>query len=146
MTVGKPGELFRCWYIDCTYLSRQGSRLCGVVLARESLSGWPEGRMFHEVNAQFVAWFTYEEIICCWSVFEVLVSDNGPENGAILNELLNQYKVWHVQIAPYNSQGNGFIEVSHQMFISALRKLTRGTGECWHQHFYSVLWAERMTV
>lgn len=102
--------------------------------------------MVTTLTAHAMAKFIYEDIICRWGVIEVLISDNGPETSEVVEELVNRYKALYVRISPYNSRANGTIEVSHRMFIYALRKLANSTGLHWTKHYHSLLWSERVRV
>ena len=68
--------------------SREGSYL---VLARDDLSGWVEGRAIDEANSYNVSKFLYEDVICRHGCPRRIVLDGGRENMGKTKELLLDY-------------------------------------------------------
>ena len=51
-----------------------------LMIARDDLSGWPEGRVFRNNDSESVARFLYDDVICRYKIFRKLIHNNGPEN------------------------------------------------------------------
>ena len=63
-----------------------------------------------------------------------------------LDWLKERYHINHVRISAYNSQANGIVERRHYDVQEALMKAAEGNASKWHEHAYSVFWAERITI
>ena len=59
-----------------------------LVLAREDLSGWVEGRALRNNDAKSISKFLFEDIICRHGLPDEFVSDGSPENQGIIRDLL----------------------------------------------------------
>ena len=88
----------------------------------------------------------FEDILCRWGTLVEIVSDNGTPWVKALEYLENKYHVKHIRISGYNSRANGIVERSHFDMRQALFKAADGDQSKWSDVFYSVLWAERVTV
>ncbi len=86
-----------------------------------------------------VAKFLYEDILYCHSVFDILVTDRGPENEDFLAELAKTYGIRYVIISTYHPQGNGFVKRGHKLIIDMLSKLTKGGKGNWVFHLPRVI-------
>ena len=56
--------LFSKWHIDIISISRKGTCLNCMVVARKSVTGWVKARALFSLTATAVAKFIYEDIIC----------------------------------------------------------------------------------
>ena len=72
--------------------------------------------------------------------------DNGTPWVKALEYLKNKYHIKHICISGYNSRANSIIEQSHFDMHQALFKAADGDQSRWSDVFYSVLWAEWVTV
>ncbi len=54
-------------------ITREGNRY--IVVAMDYFSRWPEARPLKTANAEIVATFIYEEIICRFGLLRILQSD-----------------------------------------------------------------------
>jgi len=127
-----------------------------LVLARDDLSGYVEGRALKEVNSHNVARFLQEEVICRHGVPRRIVMDGGSENLNFTAEVVRNYGIHGVAIAPYHPQSNGLVERGHQSIINALSKYkaqdvsrasrTWQKDTSWNRYLALALWADRITV
>jgi len=131
--------------LDVVHLPRDNGKNF-FVMARDDLSGWPEGRALAKADAASIAKFIWEDIVCRHGIFGKLVIDGGPENKAVVEEFTRRYGIKRVQISAYNSKGNGMIERGHKAIIEGLAKLTGGGLKGWTRRFHSVLLSVRTTV
>jgi hypothetical protein len=83
-----------------------------LVLARDDLSGWVEGRPLREKTAAPVARFLWEDIICRFGLYGRLVVDGGTENKAVVSQLTERYGIRRIQISAYHPQANS-VERGH---------------------------------
>ena len=72
-------------------------------------------------------------------MFDVLVTDRGPENEGYLAELARTYGIGHVVMSAYHPQSNGLVERGHKPIVDALSKLTAGGSGDWVFHLPGVL-------
>src|SRR6266545_4845732 len=79
-------EEYEKWGIDIVGplpITREGNRY--IVVAMDYFSRWPEARPLKAANAETVATFIYEEIICRFGAPRVLQSDRGTH---FVNEVI----------------------------------------------------------
>ena len=81
-----------------------------IVLARDNLSMYVEGRMLWKASAGTIAKFVMDDLILWYGCIKQIVTDNGPEFKGHLSALLQQHEIPQVFISPYNSQANGVVE------------------------------------
>jgi hypothetical protein len=133
------------WSIDVVHMP-----LClghpYMALAREDLSGWVEGTAMKENTSKNIADFVFRDVICRHGMPLRMVSDGGPENKAVTDELLSRYGIKHTWTSAYHPQGNGMIERGHPPIVNALAKYTFDTGKPWVPALPAMLWADRTTV
>ena len=68
------------------------------------------------------------------------------ENKIVTKELLNRYRIRIKLTSTYYASINEIIEKRHQSLINVLSKLTENKIERWLQHFYTILWINRIIV
>ena len=117
-----------------------------MVVARDDLSGWVEARALTNANADLVAQFLWEDVVCRHGIFGRLVVDGGSENKGLVKEFTTRYGIKRVQISPYHPQANGMVERGHKPIVDALSKMTNGGQGNWVDNLHSVLFADRATV
>jgi hypothetical protein len=70
--------LWECITMDIVYMPElNGKRF--LILAREYLSGWVEGRALPNNKSSTIAKFIYEDIICRWCMMRRIMVDGGPD-------------------------------------------------------------------
>lgn len=99
-----------------------------LVLAREDISGWVEGRSLRSTESRSVARFLYEDVICRYGICRYLVNDGGPKNRLWTEILMETYGIQNVRISAYYPQANGMVERGHQPVVDALSKLESNTS------------------
>ncbi len=67
-------------------------------------SRWPEAKPLKVVNADTVATFLYEEIICRFRASRILQSDRGTHFvNKVIQKLIRRFKIKHNLLSPYHS-------------------------------------------
>jgi len=117
-----------------------------LLIAREDVSGWVEGRALRTGTAKAVAKFLWEDLICRHGIFGKLVVDGGPENKDVVEALTELYGIKRAVVSAYHPAANGMVERGHQPIVNALSKLTEGGRKKWTRFLHTVLWADRTTV
>ncbi len=101
-----------------------------LVITRCHATGYPEGHALRHGTSAQVTKFLYEDVLCYHGIFDVLVTDRGPENEGFLAELVKTYGIRHVITSAYHPQGNSLVERGHKPIIDVLSKLMkRGKGD-----------------
>lgn len=114
-----------------------------LLMLRDDLSGWPEGKALATLSSKNVAALLFEWF-SRYGVPAIVVCDNGPENQGLVRELRDRYNVRNVEIAAYHPQSNGMVERGHKQIVDALAKVAPD-GK-WVRHLPAVLWADRITT
>jgi hypothetical protein len=139
-------SLFQVVHVDVMNMGVTSNKCNLVVDARDSLSTWVEGRPLARDTAQALGLFLLEDVICRWGCPKRFVTDNAPQFKAAVAWLEEKYGIPHIQVSPYNSQGNGKVENGHFPMRQSLFKATGGNPSKWFYFFHLVLWADRITV
>jgi hypothetical protein len=139
-----PSQLFHKFHVDVMYMDASNGYKY-IVLARDAATTYAEGRTLRAINAAALARFLMEEIITRWGAIEEIVTDNGPEFGAVVRELARRYTIWHIRISVYNSRAQGIVEQGHHPFRRTLLK-SCGPASNWSRYFHHALWVDRATV
>lgn len=116
-----------------------------LVLARDDLSGWVEGRPLKERLARNVARFIWDDIICRFGLYGKLVVDGGTENKEVVEELTARYGIRRIEISAYHPQSNS-VERGHKPIKDALSKLSNAGKGNWVDNLQACFWADRTTV
>ena len=127
--------------MDVVYMPRHRGFLF-LVLAREWVIGWVEGRALRKADSKEIAKFVYEDILCRWSQTKELIVDGGPENQKWLDYLAQRWGMRKVTTSAQNPQANGFVEAGHIPIVKGLAKL-KGS---WVDNLHTVLLADRISV
>ena len=145
ITTPPPSTVFTKVHIDIMLMPQaRGYRY--IVLARDDLSKYVEGRALRKASASAVARFVMDDIILRYGCIGRIVTDNGPEFKGALSELLRQYDIPQVLISPYNSQANGVVEQGHFAIREALVKACEGNIHLWPEKLRAALFADNITV
>ena len=130
--------------VDIVYMPRvKGFKY--LVLARDDLSGWVEGRPLREKEAKGVAKFLFEDIVCRFGLYGKLIVDGGTENKSWVTEMTKKYGIRRIEISAYHPQANP-VERGHQQIKDGLAKLAEGGKGNWLKNLHACLWADRTTV
>jgi hypothetical protein len=102
--------------------------------------------MLQKENAEALANWIFQDIICRWGALREIVTDNALVFIKSMDYLTKKYKIYLIQISGYNSRANGLVEQLHFDIRQALFKAADGIELHWSQVAYLVFWAERVTV
>ena len=106
-------------------------------------SRWPETRPLKMANADTVATFLYEEIICRFGAPRILQSDRGTH---FVNELIQRmtrrFRIKHSLSSPYHPQSNGLVERFNKTLCEGIAKLAEEVDQ-WDKFIQPVLFAYR---
>src|SRR6266508_3268980 len=96
-----PTDIFERWGIDIVGplpITREGNRY--IVVAMDYFSRWPEARPLKAANAETVATFIYEEIICRFGAPRILQSDRGTHFVKEITKVAEELGSWDQYIQP----------------------------------------------
>jgi len=123
-------------------LTMRGKRY--IVLAVDLFTKWIEARAIEEADAQTIATFVYEDVICRHGIPAKITSDRGTEFvNELMSELTKEFGIKHIKMTAYHPQGNGQTERSNQTIKNTLSKNTKH-GE-WDIYLPSAVFASRVT-
>src|SRR6266540_2014431 len=106
-------------------------------------SRWPEARPLKAVNAETVAMFIYEEIICRFGAPRILQSDRGTHFvNEVIRKLTKRFRVRHSLSSPYHPQSNGLVERFNKTLCEGIAKVAEKLGS-WDQYIQPILFAYR---
>ena len=101
-------EPFEKWAIDFigpinpTSLSKKHILVC-----TDFVTKWVEANVFSFATEKVVD-FLFSEIFTRFGVPREIVSDNGPQFiSNLVQDVMEQYKIWHRKSTPYHPQANG---------------------------------------
>jgi hypothetical protein len=117
-----------------------------IVVARDDLTKYVEGRALRKATAQAIAKFALEDLIYRYGCIRQIVTDNGPEFHGAFAQLLQQHGIPQVYISPYNSQANRVVKQGHFAIREALAKACKGQISAWPAKLQAVLFADNITV
>src|SRR6266498_1453707 len=105
-------DIFEKWKIDIIRLlpiTREGNRY--IVITMDYFSRWSKVRAIKAANAETVATFIYEEIICRFESPRVLQSDRGTHFvNEVIRRLTEKFRIKHSLSSPYHPQSNGLVK------------------------------------
>src|SRR6266511_2074193 len=106
-----PIDIFERWRVDIVGLLpiiREGNRY--IVVAMDYFSKWLEVRSLKTANADTVATFLYEEIICRFGALRILQSDREIHFiNELIQRLTRRFKIKHSLSSPYYPQSNRLV-------------------------------------
>lgn len=145
-TVQVPAPLFSKIHVDTAFLPVAADGKRYLLHGRCSLTSYPEFRSLERENADTIATWLFEDVICRWGALTEIVTDNGKSYIKALKVLEKKYHIKHIRISGYNSRANGIIEKKHYDVREALWKATDGHLEQWPSVAPAIFWAERVTT
>ncbi len=87
-------------------------------------SRWPEARPLKAANANTVATFLYEEIICRFGASRILQSDRGTHFvNEVIQKLIKRFRIKHSLLLSYHSQSNRLVERFNKTLCEGIAKL-----------------------
>ena len=116
-----------------------------IVVAVDHFTKWIEARALEEADAQSIASFIYDDIICRHGVPKIISSDRGSEFiNEFIQALTRTYNIHHIKTTAYHPQGNGQVECINKTLKDILSKITPSGGD-WSHYLNSALYATRVT-
>ena len=98
ITISPPAMVFTKVHIDIMYMpNAKGFRY--LVVARDNLSKFVEGRALKTASAQAVAKFVLEDLIYRHGSIGKIVTDNGPEFYEAFSQTLKQHGIPQIYIS-----------------------------------------------
>jgi hypothetical protein len=110
------------------------------------ISSYPEHQKLRKENRSTISAFIFEEILCRWGALEEIVTDNSLAFVEALNWLVEQYRIHHIHISPYNSQVNRTVKSHHLDVREATMKVRNGEKRKWPTATHAAFWAEQITT
>ena len=145
LTISTPATLFTKIYVDVMYMPKSGNYRY-IVAARDDLSRVSEGRALRNNNAESLARFFWEQVICRYGHVGQVVTDNGPEVQSAFAKLLQRYGIPQVRISAYNSRANGVVERGHYIIREAIVKSCQGKIKDWPNKVPLAFFADKITT
>ncbi len=125
-----PTDIFERWGIDIVGslpITRERNRY--IVIAMDYFSRWPEAKPLKVTNAETVATFIYEEIICRFGAPRILQSDRGTHFvNEVIRKLTKRFRVRHSLSSPYHPQSNGLVERFNKTLCEGIAKVAEELG------------------
>ena len=117
-----------------------------ILVAIDYFTEWVEVASYKSVTQAVIAQFLKHNIICRYGMSRELITDNGAIlNGKIIQQLYQQFKIEHRNVAPYHPQMNGAVEAANKNIKKILVKMT-GTYKDWHEYLPFSLCAYRTSI
>jgi hypothetical protein len=88
--------------MDIVYMPDVGGKKY-LILAREYLSGWVEGRALLNNRLSTIAQFIWEDIICRWCMTRKIIVDSGPDFQKAVVYFAERYGAKRIQTSAHNS-------------------------------------------
>lgn len=140
-----PSTIFDTWFVDLITMPLiDGFRY--VVLARESLSNYVEGRALRTKETAVIARFLLEDVISRYSGVRTIRADRGELSPLDIRQWFKRFGVHISLTTAYNPEANGKVERGHQSIIAALAKTSNNDSKSWPALLPFALWADRTTV
>lgn len=133
------------WMIDLVAMPSAMWGMKYLVLAREELSNFVEGRALRTKTTENVCRFILEDIFSRYGSIGRMRADRGELNATEAKEFFRRYGVQLKLTTAYNPEANGKIERGHPPIIHALVKACRGKPNMWPKLLPFALWADRTT-
>ncbi|KAE8237361.1 hypothetical protein A4X13_0g8819 [Tilletia indica] len=140
-------RLFETFALDIVDLGSGTGTRRYLVLARDLLTGWIEGRALPNKLSSSVAKFIEDDILANYGpVVRQILTDNGPENSGATAALLARLGLRHALITPNHPQGNSIVERGHAPVVDGLLKAAYDDRERTFLYLSQILWADRITA
>lgn len=139
-----PLTIHYTWVLDIVYLPRGLWRKRYLVLAREELSNFVEGRALTSNTTNAVCSFVLEDIISRYGCFTTLRADRGELNATEATAFFAHHGIKLHLTTAGNARANGKSERGHPPIVSALVK-SCDDPKAWPAKLHLALWADRST-
>ena len=133
------------WVIDLVAMPSGLWSMKYLVLAREELSNFVEGRALRTKSTEGVCRFILEDIFSRYGSIGRMRADRGELDAAEARSFFQRYGVKLRLTTAYNPEANGKSERGHPPIINALVKACRGKPKQWPRLLPFALWADRTT-
>ena len=121
-----PLSLHFQWVLDIVHMPKGARGLKILVLAREELSSYVEGRALKTKGGEGICQFVLEDIIARHGCFDRLRADRGELNTEDAERFFRRYRIKLKLTCAYNPEGNGKSERGHPQIVNALVKACQG--------------------
>src|SRR6266498_4698729 len=139
-----PIDVFERWEVDIVRplsITREGNRY--IIVAMDYFSRWSEARPLKAVNADTVATFLYEEIICRFEVSRILQSNRGTHfMNEVIQRLTKSFRIKYSLSSSYHPQSNRLVERFNKTLCEEIAKLAKEVDQ-WDRFIQPVLFAYR---
>ncbi|KAL3694970.1 hypothetical protein R1sor_008621 [Riccia sorocarpa] len=139
-----PSIHFR-WVLDLVMMSPCLWEMRYLVLAREDLSNFVEGRALRTKSVEEICRFVLEDIVCRYGSVRSLRADRGDLNAEKARTFFRRYGVDLKLTIAMNPEGIGKSERGHPPIVHALVKACDGKPKQWPSLLSFALWADRST-
>ena len=133
------------WFVDVVVMPKAG-RFRYLILAREDVTDWVEGRALRDTKTRSWCSFIFEDIICRYGNIRELVADRGELASEEAREFFEKRRVELRLTTAYNPEANSKAERGHSAIVQALIKSTRNDPAKWPNMLHYALWADRTTA
>jgi hypothetical protein len=140
-----PLSLHFTWVVDVVHMPSGIRGAKYLVLAREELSSYVEGRALSSNKTEAVCRFVLEDIIARHGCFRQMRADRGEFNAEEARAFFRMYRIHLKLTLSYNPEGNGKIERGHPPIVNAIVKSCEGNVFIWPNKLPLALLADRMT-
>lgn len=111
-----------------------------ILVAINYFSKWIETASCVAVTVRNVMRFIRHDIIARYGSSEAIITDNGSNlNNKLVDELLKEFKIKHLNSSPYRPQMNGAVEAANKNIKKTLAKMAENYQD-WHERLPLHLW------
>src|SRR5438477_12563917 len=120
--VGQAFERIGINLVGPLLITKQNNRY--IIIATDYLTRWPEAKAILDIDAEILAKFIFEEIVCRHGVPQVILSDNSKNFASkIVKILCEKFLIKHIFSSPYHPQTNGMVERLNRTLCNSLAKV-----------------------
>ena len=140
-----PPSIHFQWVIDLVIMPPGIWGMRYLVLAKEELSNFVEGRALRTKNTEGICRFILEDIFSRYGSVGQMRADRGELDVVEARNFFQRYGVQLRLTTAYNPEANGKSERGHPPIIHALVKACKGKANLWPRLLSFALWADRTT-
>ena len=136
------------WGLDILGPFPMGTRqMKFLVVGIDYFTKWVEAELLAKITEQNIRNFIWKNIICCFGILRVLVSNNGCQfDNTTFKEFCEQLGIRNHYSSPFHLQANGQAEVVNQSLLKIIKTWIEGVNGIWIDELPSVIQAYRTTV